>query len=90
MATEYVAQSNLDALKSEMRGEFALVRGEFASVRGEFSLVRGEMAAMEGRLRQEIGSVQKEIGKQYHKLVFANFAAMIGFGGIVFATARLG
>ena len=35
MATEYVTHRDLETLRAELRGEFALVRGEMKDMRGE-------------------------------------------------------
>jgi len=76
MATEYVTHQDLDALRSDIRGEFAQLRGEFAELRGE---VRGE-----------IGTLRGEIATQMRTIVYANVATIIGIGGLVLAATQLG
>jgi hypothetical protein len=75
VATEYVTTRELDALRSEFRGEFAQLRGE--------------MAAMEGRLRQEMGGLDAKIGGLNRSIAITSFGQMIGFGVFVLAAVRL-
>jgi hypothetical protein len=82
MATEYVTHQDLDALRSDLRREFAELRGEFAELRGE---VRAEI----GTVRGEIGTVRGEIGTHTRTIVYANVATMIGIGGLVLAATQL-
>ena len=81
-ATEYVTQRDLDAVRTELRGEFAELRGEFAELRGEFRELRGEV-------RGEIGTLRTEIAAQSRSIIYANLATVIGVGGLVLAAARL-
>jgi hypothetical protein len=83
MATEYVTHQDLDALRSELRGEFAQLRGEYAELRGEFAELRGEV-------RGEIGTLRGEIATHMRTIVYANVATIIGIGGLLVAATQLG
>jgi hypothetical protein len=90
VATEYVTHRDLDALRAEFRGEFALLRGEMKDLRGEF---RGEIAGVRGEIagvRGEIGSLRSRMDAlpTTRTMVLTNVGAMIGVATLVLAAAR--
>jgi hypothetical protein len=102
MATEYVTQQNLDALRTEIRGEFAELRGEMTALSAE---LRGEMNALKGELRGEMTALGQQLHGEMHALkgdlhlelaghvrsiFYANAALAVGVGGLVLAATQLG
>ena len=87
MATEYVTHRDLDAFKTEMHGEFAILRGEFGGIRGEIGGIRGEI----GGIRSELAALRDRIDAlpRTRVLVATNVAGMIGVAMLVLAAARL-
>lgn len=90
MATEYVTHRDLDAFKTEMRGEFALLRGEFAELRGEFRELRGKFREFGGETRGEFNATRGDMKSfaRTRTIVLANIGSMLGFGGLVLAAAQ--
>jgi hypothetical protein len=90
VATEYVTHRDLDALRAEFRGEFALLRGEMKDLRGD---LRGEIAEVRsglGELRGEVGSLRGRLETlpTTRTMVLTNVGAMIGVATLVLAAAR--
>jgi hypothetical protein len=75
LATKAELQSEIGALRAEMKTEFAAVRTEIAAVRGE---LRGEI----GSLRGEIGSLRADL---YGRL----WAMGLGIVGLTVALIKL-
>ena len=89
---DVATKSDLDALRTEMRSEFASVRAEtgslraemrseFGSVQSEFGSVRADMRAMEANLRTEM---HQSIRAQTWALV----AWTTGLAGLIVALGR--
>jgi hypothetical protein len=69
-------QSDITAIRGELKGEMAELRGEVAELRGE--------------LKAEIAELRGEVRSQLPRLVAANIGSMMGIAGLVFAIAKLG
>ena len=78
---DVATKSDLDALRTEMRAEFASVRSEFGSAQSEFASVRADMRAMEANLRTEM---HQSIRAQTWALV----AWTTGLAGLIVALGR--
>jgi len=94
MATEYVTHDDMDAFRTEMRGEFAQLRGEFGELKGQFGELRGEFRELRGELREFKGEVNGRFGqlegKMFRTVVIGNTLSMIGVAGLVLAAVKLG
>ncbi len=100
-ATEYVTHRDLEAFKTEMRGDFAQLRGDFALLRGEMMEFRSEVRTELGELRTKIGAVRSALGGEIGslrarvdqlpttwKLYVTNVGAAIGVATLVLAAVR--
>jgi hypothetical protein len=84
VATEYVTHRDLDALRAELGGEFALLRGEMMQLRGE---VRGEI----GKMRGEVNSLGSRIDAlpTTRTIVVSSVGSAIGVAMLVLASVQL-
>jgi uncharacterized protein involved in exopolysaccharide biosynthesis len=76
---EVARQSDLVALRGELKGEMAQLRSE----------LKGEMAELRAELKGEIAELRGEMKTILPKLVAANIGSMIGVAGLVLAAAKL-
>jgi hypothetical protein len=72
-------QTDLVALRGELKGEMAQLRSE----------LKGEMAELRAELKGEIAELRGEMKTILPKLVAANIGSMIGVAGLVLAAAKL-
>jgi hypothetical protein len=72
-------QTDLVALRGELKGEMAQLRSE----------LKGEMAELRAELKGEIAELRGEMKTILPKLVAANIASMIGVAGLVLTAAKL-
>jgi hypothetical protein len=83
---------DMDAFRTEMRGEFARLRCEFAQLRGE---VTGEFGQIDGGSgTSTAGSTRSKASSanvaRTRTVVPANLGSMIGVAALVLAAVRLG
>ena len=79
----------MSELREELRGEMSELRGEMSELRGEMSHLREELRGEMSELRGDIAELRGQMAAQVPRFMAVNFAAMIGLGGLVLASAAL-
>jgi len=79
-------RSDVDALRSELRGEMAELRGEMAELRSE---LKGEVAELRSELKSEMAELRSKFDGLVAKQLVANIPLAFGVAGLVLAAAKL-
>ncbi len=97
LVTNQSLAREMDALRTELRGEASVLRGEMAELRtglrGEMAELRtglrGEMASLRGELRAEMAELSASVDRRLRAQTWITTTTMLTGMGLVAAITRL-